>query len=271
MENMDANVVATNETSEADQLPEGLVVETTDESEMSLEEAISETAETEQADATQPAKAEPETPPAKETKEPGYVKTRIAEALAKERESIRAEVQAEFNQRMAPIMERLLIEDAKELVRQGTIKDLETAKEYLRMKQGLQPTAAEKPQQDQPRNANGQYASKTNPDDAATNARIDMLRHQAERIKERNGIDVIKVWSENPDIKRRVIAGEIDFYDVAEEIGNRPKKSKPPAPVRTPNGAANDQQVDAIMNMSKEQFDRLVKRVQSGEVRIRQA
>ena len=270
MENMDANVVAMNETAEADQLPEGLIEETTDESEMSLEEAINETVDSEQAAATQPANTEPETPPAKETKEPGYVKTRIAEALAKERESIRAEVQAEFEQRMAPIMERLLIEDAKELVRQGTIKDLETAKEYLRMKQGLS-APAEQPKQEQPRNANGQYAAKSSPDDAATHARIDMLRHQADRIKERTGVDVIKAWNENPDIKKRVIAGEIDFYDVAEEIRESSKKSRPPAPVRTPNGAANDQQVDAIMNMDKKQFYRLVKRVQSGEVRIRQA
>lgn len=271
MENMDANVVATNETAEADQLPEGLIEETTDESAVSLEEAINETADSEQAAATQPAKTEPETPPAKETKEPGYVKTRIAEALAKERESIRAEVQAEFNQRMAPIMERLLVEDAKELVRSGEFKSLETAKEYLRMKQGLPAPAAEAEAQPQPRNANGQYAPKTNPNDAATQARIDMLRHQADRIKESRGVDVIAVWNSDPEIKRKVIAGEMDFYDVADEIASKPKKSKPPAPVRTPNGAANDQQVDAIMNMSKEQFNRLVKRVQSGEVRIRQA
>ena len=267
MENMDANVVATNETAEADRLPDGLVAETADESEVSLEEAIGETAESEQPAAEQPAEAEPETPPAKE---PGYVKQRVEKAVAKATAETEARLRAEFDQRMAPIMERLLIEDAKELVRQGTIKDPDTAKEYLRMKQGLPAPAAEQPQT-QPRNTNGQFAPKANQDDAAVNARIDMLRHQAERIKERSGVDVIKVWNDNPEIKQKVIAGEMDFYDVADEINSRPKKSKPPAPVRTPNGAANDQQVDAIMHMSKEQFDRLVKRVQSGEVRIRQS
>ena len=268
MENMDANVVDTNETSEADQLPEGLIEETTDESEVSLEEAVGETADSEQPAEEQPAEAEPEVPPARE---PGYVKQRVEKAVAKATAETEARLRAEFDQRMAPIMERLLIEDAKELVRQGTIKDLDTAKEYLRMKQGLPAPATEQPQQNQPRNANGQYAPKANAEEAATNARIDMLRHQADRIKERSGVDVIKAFNENPDIKKRVIAGEIDFYDVADEIGSKPKKSKPPAPVRTPNGAANDQQVDAIMNMSKEQFDRLVQRVQKGEVRIRQA
>lgn len=268
MENMDANVVATNETAEADQLPEGLIEETADESEMSLEEAIGETVDSEPVAEEQPAEAEPETPPAKE---PGYVKQRVEKAVAKATAETEARLRAEFDQRMAPIMERLLNEDAKELVRTGEFKNLETAKEYLRLKQGMPVPAGEQPQQTQPRNANGQYAPKVNADEAATNARIDMLRHQADRIKERGGPDVIKAFNENPDIKKRIIAGEIDFYDVADEIGNKPRKTKPPAPVRTPNGAANDQQANAIMNMSKEQFDRLVKRVQSGEVRIRQA
>ena len=265
MENMDVDVVV-NEASEADQLPEGLIEETADESEMSLEEAIDGTVESKQADDEQPAETAPNAPKAKE---PGYVKTRIAEALAKERESIRAEVQEEFNQRMAPILERLLVEDAKELVREGKIKDLDTAKEYLRMKQGMPALSSDTPQE-QPRNSNGQFAPKQNASDAATQARIDMLKHQAEAIKTRNGVDVIKVFNENPDIKQRVIAGEIDFYDVAEEVGKQPKKSRPPAPMRSPNGAANDQQLNALMTMSSAEFKKLEKRIQSGGLRIRQ-
>ena len=261
MENMDANVV-TNEAAEADQLPEGLIEETADESEISLEEAVDETAGSEPADAEQ---AEPEQKPEPKAKEPGYVKTRIAEALAKERESIRAEVQAEFNARMAPIMERLLVEDAKELVRQGEFKSLETATEYLRLKQGM-PVQTTETAQGQPRNANGQFAPKQNDSDAATKARIGMLQHQAERIKDSRGVDVIAEFSSNPDVKKRIISGEIDFYDLAEEMSSKPKKSKPPAPVRTPNGAANDQQVNAIMGMTKEQFAAFVKRVQGGAV-----
>ena len=264
MGNMDVDVVV-NEVEEADQLPEGLIEETTDESEMSLEEAIDETVDSEQANDEQPAETAPNAPKAKE---PGYVKTRIAEALAKERESIRAEVQEEFNQRMAPILERLLVEDAKELVREGKIKDLETAKEYLRMKQGMPAQTAETDAQ--PRNSNGQFAPKQNANDAATQARIDMLKHQAEAIQKRSGVDVIKVFNEDPDIKKRVIAGEIDFYDVAEEVGKQPKKPRPPAPMRSPNGAANDQQLNALMTMSSAEFKKLEKRIQSGGLRIRQ-
>ena len=252
-----------NESFEAE-LPEGLIVETGDESDVSLDEVIDSTIESEQANDEQPAETAPNAPKAKE---PGYVKTRIAEALAKERESIRAEVQEEFNQRMAPILERLLIEDAKELVRQGEFKSLDRATEYLRMKQGM-PAPADT--EEQPRNSNGQFAPKQNASDAATQARIDMLKHQAESIKNRSGVDVIKVFNENPDIKKRVIAGEIDFYDVAEEVGSKKGSRKPPAPMRSPNGAASDQQMNSFMSMSSEEFRKLEKRIQQGGLRIRQ-
>ena len=261
MENMDANVV-TNEAPDAEQLPEGLVEETADESEVSLEEVIDSTTESEQAADEQPAEAEPESPPAKE---PGYVKQRVEKAVAKATAETEARLRAEFNAQMAPIMERLLVEDAKDLVRQGEFKNLETAKEYLRMKRNMpQP---ENVSQGQPRNANGQFAPKQQPaDDVATQARIDMLKHQAERIKASRNVDVIAEFNNNPDVKQRIIAGEIDFYDVAEEMSSRPKKSKPPAPMRSPNGAATDQQVNAIMSMTDEQFAALQRRVKNGAV-----
>lgn len=249
---------------EADQLPEGLIAETGDETEeVDLSDVVDTSEGTETAE-DQSGEAEPNVPPAKE---PGYVKQRIDKAVARATAETEARMMAEFNQRMAPIMERLLVEDAKELVREGKIKDLDTAKEYLRMKQGM-PVPADT-SEEQPRNANGQFAPKQNAADAATQARIDMLTHQANAIKNRSGVDVIKVFNENPDIKQRVIAGEIDFYDVAEEIG-QPKKSRPPAPMRSPNGAANDQQLNALMTMSSAEFRKLEKRIQSGGLRIRQ-
>ena len=261
MENMDGNVVA-NEAAEADQLPEGLVEETADESEISLEEAVDVTAEPEQAADEQPNEPEPESPPAKE---PGYVKQRVEKAVARATAETEARLRAEFNAQMAPIMERLLVEDAKELVRNGEFKSLETATEYLRLKQGM-PGKTDNAPQGQPRNENGQFAPKQNNGDAATQARIDMLRHQADRIKENRGVDVIAEFNNNPDVKKRIIAGEIDFYDVADEMSSRPKKSKPPAPMRSPNGAATDQQVNAIMSMTDEQFAALQRRVKNGAV-----
>ena len=263
MENMESTVENINGIEEADQLPDGLVEET-DESEMSLDEAVASEDEGQTAE-DQPTEAEPETPPAKE---PGYVKQRVEKAVARATAETEARLRAEFNAQMAPIMERLLVEDAKELVRNGEFKSLETAKEYLRLKQGLPVQTTETPQS-QPRNPNGQFASKQESGDAATQARIDMLKHQAERIKSSRGVDVIAEFNNNPDIKKRVIAGEIDFYDVADEMSEKPKRSKPPTPMRSPNGAANDQQANAVMNMTNEQFAALVRRVQNGAV-IRQ-
>ena len=259
MENMESTVSNVSEATEADQLPEGLVEET-DESEMSLEEAVGETVETEQAAEEQPSEAEPETPPARE---PGYVKQRVEKAVARATAETEARLRAEFDQRMAPIMERLLVEDAKELVREGKIKDLETAKEYLRMKQGLPTSAADTPK-DQPRNANGQFAPKQDDGDIATQTRIDMLRRQAEKIKTKRGVDVIAEFNNNPDIKQRVIAGEIDFYDVADMMSESKRGRKPPSPMRSPNGASGSSQPNAITNMSDEQFERMEKRIREG-------
>ena len=58
----------------------------------------------------------------------------MEKALAKERESIRAEMEAQY----APIRERLLDMDAQDLVRRGVVKDIETAKELVRYRQGQQ-------------------------------------------------------------------------------------------------------------------------------------
>ena len=55
----------------------------------------------------------------------------------------------------------------------------------------------------------------------------------------------------------------MDFYDVAEQMKKAPKK-KPPAPMRSPNGASG-QNPNAIESMSDDAFRRLEKRIQNGE------
>jgi hypothetical protein len=92
-------------------------------------------------------------------------------------------------------------------------------------------------------------------------ARIDMLKHQAKAIKEDTGLDVVAEWNSNEEIKKAVIAGEMDFYDVAKAMKN-PKK-KPPSPMRSPNGV-NGQIKGTIMSMSDKQFEQLEKRVREG-------
>ena len=190
----------------------------------------------------------------KAPKEPGYVRNRISKAVQK----AVAEVEERLRAQYAPIQERLLEMDAQELVRTHKVADLETAKELLRYRQGMTATQPEQSEQPQPRQNNGQFAPKQDP---ATAKHIDMLSHQADVIKERRGIDVIKVFNENQEIREKVVAGEMDFYDVAEQM-SQPKK-KPPAPMRSPNGASGTNP-NAIDSMSDAQFERMEKRIKEG-------
>lgn len=203
--------------------------------------------------------AEEQAPEQSGTTEPGYVQRRIekavARALAAERENIRNEYEAQF----APLRERLLEMDAQDLVRKGVVKDLETAKELVRYRQG-QPAAprAEEPQQ--PRQANGQFAPRNDP---VMQTKVDMLAKQADKIRERTGLDVIEVFSNNEEIRDAVVSGEMDFYDVADMMKEKPQGRRPPAPTRSSNGASG-QSPNAIENMSDEQFARMERKIAEG-------
>ena len=171
--------------------------------------------------------------------EPGWFQRRWNKEKDKLSEQIRAEVRSEYEAQFAPMRERLIEMDAKELVTQGVVKDLEVAKELIRYRPGQK-------------------------EDPAVQARIDMLSHQADVIKAESGVDVIAVLNSNPEIKQKVIAGKMDFYDVAKGIKAEPQqKGKPPAPVRSPNGASGSEK-STIASMSKEQFARLEKRIAEG-------
>ena len=197
-----------------------------------------------------------DTPPASE---PGWIKKRVSKAVEKAVAETERRMRSEFEAQMAPIREKMLNDEAKALVQQGEFKSFDRAKEYLQLKQGLPVSAPEEPQP-QPRNEQGQFAPKQDP---GTSTRVDMLAHQADAIKEETGFDVIDVFTNNEEIKQRVISGELDFYDVARMMkGNQQKR--PPAPMRSPNGASGSVQPNAIENMSDEQFERMERRIQEG-------
>ena len=254
------------------ELPEGFDDVDEDETD-DLESFVSEGEEDEdqpEEEDTQEEEEEPQGTSGKRS-EPGYVRKRVDEAVQKaradERQKARAEYDAEFdqrveeqlNKRMAPVLERLVEMDAKELVASGAVKDIETARELARYRQGMKSApVADKEQQ---RNEKGQFTSSTT-DDPATTARINMLKHQANAIKARGGPDVIAEFQNNPRVKQKVINGEMDFYDVAESL-KTPKK-RPPAPMRSPNGATNTKDINPIMDMSDKEFAALEKRVQGG-------
>ena len=244
MDNEETMVEQMDDAQADDTLEEG-IVEETHESDESLDSIMEE------------GEQQPQEQPEKQASEPGYVQRRIdkavARALAAERENIRAE----YEQQFAPLKERLIEMDARDLVQRGVVKDMETAKELVRYRQG-QPRQEQEPAS-QPRQSNGQFAPKQDP---GTSARIDMLSYQADKIKAQTGLDVISVFSNNEEIKQKVISGEMDFYDVAEQMKSQPKK-KAPAPMRSPNGATS-QSPNAIDQMSDEQFRRLEKRISEG-------
>lgn len=195
--------------------------------------------------------------------EPGYVKGRVEKAVNKTRTEMQAQfdqqianIRAEYEAKFAPLMDRMLEMDAQDLVKSGQVKDIELAKELVRLRNG-QP--AQEPKAEQPRQANGQFAPKTDP---ATNAVVSMLEHQAETIKENLGIDVTVEFMNNPEINAQVKSGRMDFYDVARYM--QAKKKVPPSPVRSPNNGTVVQNPNAFDNMTPEQFARLQKRLEEG-------
>lgn len=212
--------------------------------------------------------AEDQKEPDQQATEPGWIKKRVEKAVTRAIEQTRAEMQAMFDQQMAPIRAKMMEDEAQELVRSRKVGDIETARELVRLRNG-QPAQAqnqvEEPQQ--PRQANGRFAPRQEEQgesEAVTAARIDMLRHQADKIKSSNGPDVIAEFQNNEEIKMKVVSGEMDFYDVADYLREQKSSRKnPPSPMRSPNGV-NGQIKSAIMSMTDKQFEMLEKRVQEG-------
>ncbi len=230
-----------------DTLQESGLIEEKDESEESLESFLED-------DEGQKPKEEskPDQPPASE---PGWIRKRVDKAVQKAVAETEARMQAMFNKQMAPIREKMMEAEAEELVRTGAVKDLKTAKELVWYRQGRAPEPERNPQ---PRNELGQFQPRQDP---AVTARINMLSHQAEAIKAKQGIDVTAEFMNNEDVKARVVSGELDFYDVAEMM-KQPQR-KPPAPVRSPNGASGYQSTP-ISSMSDEAFEKLERRLREG-------
>ena len=239
------------DTEAVDTLQEG-VEEETDESEESLDSLKEEEGQ------TQPVEQPQEQP----ATEPGWIKQRVNKAVARAVAETEARMQAMFDQQMAPIRAKMMEDEAQELVRSRKVGDIETARELVRLRQGqnVQPEQPKAQEPVQPRNEQGQFAPK---DDPVVSARIEILGHQADTIKAKTGIDVISEFENNKEIKDAVISGKMDFYDVAEQMKAQQQTKKPPAPMRSPNGASG-QNRNAITDMSDEQFDRMERKIREG-------
>ena len=244
-----------------DTLPEEIVEEDADESE-DLESFLEEGED----EGKEPAEEPQKEPQSQGTSEPGWIKKRVEKAVSKAIAETEARMQAMFDQQMAPIREKMIEDEAQELLRSRKVSDIETARELVRLRKGMQAEPVQQATQ-QPRSSNGQFAPK---EDAGTKARIDMLKHQADSIRAKGGPDVIAEFQSNPEIKRKVIAGDMDFHDVADYLREqKSSRKKPPSPMRSPNGASGTNH-NAIDSMSDEQFAKLEKRIQEGaRIRVR--
>lgn len=233
---------------------ENMVEEVTEEAEDLLPEVTEEPEETgESLDTLTDEEDEPaeETAQTQGTSEPGYVQKRISKAVAKAVAETEARMQAMFEQQMAPIRAKMMEDEAQELVRNRQVADIEMARELVRLRQGM-------PQQETVKAPSEAAPS----EDAGVVERINMLKHQAAKIKANTGLDVIAEWNSNEEIKNAVMNGEMDFYDVAETMKEKPKK-RPPSPMRSPNGASG-MTPNAIESMSDAQFAKLEKRIREG-------
>lgn len=192
--------------------------------------------------------------------EPGWIKQRVSKAVEKAVAEAEARVTAQYEAMLAPIRESVLDRQAEDLVKSGEFKTLDIAKEYVRLKGGVQSAKAEtKPEAKaeakaaQPRDEKGRFTE--------THVRADLLAKQAQKIMDRRGLDVMQAFNADETIRNRVLSGEWDFYDVAE---NMPQRTSP-VPVRTSNGAANTGAV-SISSMSDEQFKRLQANLANGRI-----
>ena len=254
---MDFEETNFNEETEAeDSLPEDLVEDDGDNAE-DLEDAFAD--EVDEGDQ----EADEDNAGAEGPKEPGYVQKRISKAVQKAVAETEARFTAQIEAmeaRYAPIQERLMQMDAQDLVNSGKVKDFDTAMELVRYRQG-QPADQEE-FEEQPRNEQGQFISQAEQIEYnRTEGRIEELKRQADKIKEKTGLDVVAEWNRNPEIHDAVINGEMDFYDVAEQM-KAPRK-RPPSPMRSPNGA-NGIGPTTIEGMSDAQFRKLDKMLDEG-------
>lgn len=205
-----------------------------------------------------------EQPEAPAPKEPGWIKQRVSAAVDKAVAEAEARVAARYEAMLAPMRESLMDREAQELFASGEFKTLERAKEYVRLKNGMPATQEEsQPQRSAPeRDAQGRFIKQEQPEDPVTQAKADLLAKQAQKIMNTQGVDVMAAFQSDPNVQAKVLSGEWDFYDVAQELTGRAGR-RAPAPVYSPNSAGNQAGL-SVANMSDEQFDRLNQSLASG-------
>lgn len=173
----------------------------------------------------------------------GWFRQRIDKAVSKAVAEAEARMAAKYEAQLAEFANERIQRQAQELVDSGKIADLDTAVEYLTMKNGRQPK--------------GQPKQEVDP---AIQAKADVLAAQAHKIKSASGIDVMAAYNDDAEIQQKVASGEWDFYDVRDFLQS---KRNPPSPARSSNGARPEK--TSIKNMSEAQWKALQKNLDQGK------
>lgn len=221
-----------------------------EESAPSLEDVLSAQDQTEQAEKT----AEPT---GKEKKsEPGWIRGRIDDAVRKATAQVRAEMEAEYETKLAPFHEMMIAQEADKLVADGKIADRDLAIQFVRLQKGMPVPEKSEP----PRNDKGQFAPKeTTSPDPEIERHGEILFAQAKAIKAAGGPDVMAIYESNPEVKQRILSREWDFSDVAQAMAGRQIM---PSPARSANalGVSRKQ----ISDLTDAEFDALNDKLSSG-------
>lgn len=196
-----------------------------------------------------------------QVKEPGYVRMRVDKAVEKAVRETEQRMRAEFEAQLAPLRESMMERQADELVSSGEFKTRERALEYVRLKAGAPTISAHAEDAQPPRDEQGRFTPRNEQpaESAESKARANLLASQANKIKDRRGLDVMEAFNSSPGIQQKVLSGEWDFYDVAEAMTS----SRVPSPMRTANGASFEGLT--ISQMSDEQFEQLNRNLAAGK------
>lgn len=226
---------------------------------MSLEEALA-------AETPEQQELQDETPP---KKEPGWIKKRVESAVQKQLAESEARIRAEYEAKMAPLQAVMFEREADQLVADGEFKSRERALEYVRLKNGApqpssQPTGQKDEQQQSARDEQGRFTTpKTAQVPPDVEARAKELYAQAEAIKVASGVDVLEIFNQDPEVKKRVSTGEWSFLDVYQAVTGQ-HKPRVPSPTRSANSGSLDD-ID-LTRMSKAQFAKLDDTISGGGV-----
>jgi len=85
--------------------------------------------------------------------------------------------------------------------------------------------------------------------------RANELFAEAQTIKDTTGVDVYAMYTQDPEVKQKILSGEWRFKDVYNAHKEQEARKATPAPVRSSNGMAIGDM--SIAKMSASNFDQL--------------